>query len=76
MKYKEIDVLIGSKLKALREKKGYSIRYVGQRIGKTHATVSYYEQGRNGADLSTLKKLCNLYGVDMLQFLSDIYEEI
>ena len=76
MKYKDIDVLIGDKLKSLREKKGYSVRYVGKAIGKSNVTIVHYEQGRHGTDLPTLKKLCNLYGVDMLHFLADIYEDI
>lgn len=74
--YKDIDVLIGNRLKSLRERKGYSTRYVGNLIGKTNATIVHYEQGRNGTDLSTLKQLCNIYGVDMLHFLAEIYEDI
>lgn len=29
MKYKEIDIIIGEKLKSIRNRKGYSTRYVG-----------------------------------------------
>ncbi len=76
MKYKQLDVIIGAKLKQLRLRKGYSTQYVGERVGKSNVTITYYEQGRNATDLSTLKKLCNLYGVDMLHFLAEIYEDI
>lgn len=75
-KFKDIDILIGSKLRQLRHRKGYSTQYVGDRIGKSNVSITYYEQGRNAADLSTLKKLCNLYDVNMLHFLAEIYEEI
>ncbi|MBQ6217371.1 MAG: helix-turn-helix transcriptional regulator [Erysipelotrichaceae bacterium] len=75
-KKKEIDVYIGSKLKEMREAKNFSLRYVANRIGKSNVTISHYESGRNATDLPTLKKLCNLYDVDMLQFLSDIYDKL
>ena len=76
MKYKQLDVIIGAKLKQLRNKKGYSTQYVGDHIGKSNVAITYYEQGRNATDLTTLKQLCNLYDVDMLEFLAEIYEDI
>ncbi len=76
MKYKPIDITIGARLKALRERMGYSTRYVADLIGKSNVAVTYFETGRNGVDLSTLKKLCNIYNVDMIEFLEEIYDQI
>lgn len=72
----DINKLIGERLQAMRNDKGYSLRYVAERVGLSNVTISHYETGRNGIDLKNLKKLCVLYGVDMMKFLSDIYEEL
>ena len=76
MEYKPINILIGSRLKEMRNAKKYSLRYVAERIGKNNVTISNYETGRLAIDIPTLKKMCTLYGVDMLAFLSEIYEKI
>lgn len=76
MKYKPIDVMIGERLKAMRNAKKYSLRYVGEKMGRSNVTISNYETGRLSIDLPTLKKLCALYGVDMLEFLAEIYEAL
>lgn len=76
MKYKPVDVLIGSRLKDMRNAKGLSLRDVAKLIGRNNVTISNYETGRIGVDIPTLKKLCTLYGVDMLAFLAEIYEQL
>lgn len=74
--YKREDVLIGERLRELRKARGYSLRYVEERTGRSNATISNYETGRLGIDIPFLKKLCTLYGVDMLEFLGEIYDRL
>lgn len=76
MKYKPVDVLIGSRLKEMRNAKKFSLRYVEEKTGRSNVTISNYETGRLSIDLPFLKKLCNLYGVDMIEFLGEIYDKI
>lgn len=76
MKYKPVDVMIGARLKDMRNARRFSLRYVGERTGKSNVTISNYETGRLSVDLPTLKKLCTLYGVDMLEFLQEIYDSL
>lgn len=76
MKYKPVDVMIGERLKQMRNAKHFSLRYVGERVGRSNVTISNYETGRLSIDLPTLKTLCTLYGVDMLEFLGEIYERL
>ena len=68
--------MIGEKLKDLRIQNGMSLRYVGERVGRSNVTIAYYESGRNAPDLSTLKRLCILYGTDMMEFLGEIYDQL
>lgn len=76
MKYDPVNVLIGSRLKELRQEKNYSLAYVAERIGTTHANISYYESGRHAVSIPTLKRLCNIYGADMLEFLDNIMDQL
>ncbi|CDQ39496.1 helix-turn-helix domain-containing protein [Virgibacillus salexigens] len=61
----ELDKEIGEKLKKIRkEKTGMSTREAGRRIGVSNSYVSRIENGRIPS-LSTLQKLCDLYGISL-----------
>lgn len=75
---KKMAVIMGEKLKALRIYKNYSLQYVADRMlsSKNRGTVNHWESGRAQPSLSQLKKLCDLYGVNVLEFLGDVYNEV
>lgn len=51
-------------LKRLREKSGYTINEVGEKVGKSGKTVSGWENDRGQPDAEILMKLCDIYEVD------------
>ena len=56
-------LLIGDKLRDLREDMGLTQNEVAQKTDCTLAMISNYELNRREPDLNTLKKLCNFYSV-------------
>ena len=76
MKYDPVNVLIGSRLKELRLARKYSLEYVAEKIGKSDTNIFFYENGRHTMSIPVLKKLCDLYGVDMLKFLDEIMDQL
>lgn len=63
-------VHIANKLRALREKNGYTQKDIGRIAGKAHTTVASWESAKSQPDIDTLLSLCMLYGVDdvLLEF--------
>lgn len=52
-------------LKRLREERGFSLREVGQRLGKNHATIAHIEGGRMDVPKNErLMELLAVYGID------------
>lgn len=62
-------MFIAKTLKRLREKSGYTINEVGEKVGKSGKTVSGWENDRGQPDAEILMQLCDIYFVD------DILEE-
>ena len=51
-------------LKRLREERRLSLRDVGQRLGKSHATIAHIEGGRmNAPEWDRLMELLTVYGI-------------
>lgn len=75
---KKLTKVVGVKLKALRNYKGYSLQYVADRIlpSKNRGTINHWESGRAQPNLSQLKKACDLYGMDVLDFLGEVYSDV
>lgn len=71
----DINVKIGERLKAIREDKGYSLREVAPMIGKNYSTLHAYETGRNSINVDVMKNICDFYGVNYLDILTEIYYE-
>lgn len=55
--------LLGKRLKALREKKGISQKFVATKIGVNNSTLSGYESGYREPDGETLLRLADFYEV-------------
>ncbi|MCL6587805.1 MAG: helix-turn-helix transcriptional regulator [Anoxybacillus sp.] len=61
---------VGEKLKKLREKKGYTMRYVGEKLGMDYSYISKIEKGHLPS-IKVLKEIAELYGAT----LSDLFGE-
>lgn len=59
---------IGSKLRSLRKAKGYSQRYVAERVHMKRSTISNYEIGRRLPSLTDLKRIADYFGVSLDYF--------
>lgn len=59
---------IGSKLRSLRKAKGYSQRYVAERVHMPRSTLSNYEIGRRLPSLTDLKRIADYFGVGLDYF--------
>lgn len=75
---KKMTKLLGQKLKSLREYKGYSLQYVADRmlLSKSRSTIQHWEAGRAQPNLSQLKQITEIYGIDVLDFLTTLYKEV
>ncbi|WP_229174869.1 helix-turn-helix domain-containing protein [Bacillus cereus] len=57
-------------MKVLRLKHGYSFEYVAKNIGYTHKRAYHrIEKGEKGMSVGKLKRLADLYGVNMDNFI-------
>jgi transcriptional regulator with XRE-family HTH domain len=66
---------VASKLKELREQHNYTTRYVGERVGISHAYVSNIENGKSELPKhSILEKFCDLYNISMKELYGDEIE--
>jgi len=55
-------------MKQLRERKGYTLEYVGSKVGKSKATISRYELGEIHMTVEMLVRLAEFYGVSIVKF--------
>ncbi|QEO08484.1 helix-turn-helix transcriptional regulator [Bacillus paralicheniformis] len=53
------------RLKYLRQKAGFTQKFVAQKIGVKNNTLSSYESGKRQPDYETTKKLADLYDVSI-----------
>lgn len=63
---------IGFLLKEKRIEKNYSLQRVGDMIGRTKSSIHYYETGKRSIDIDVLEAICNVYGIDMYDFLDQV----
>jgi transcriptional regulator with XRE-family HTH domain len=61
---------IGEKLKKLRERKGYSMRFVGEALGLDYSYIGKIEKG-NLPSLKVLKELVELYGTTLSELFGE-----
>lgn len=58
---------IGKRVKELREKHGYTLRYVGEQLDIDYSYLGKIEKGTTSS-IPTLEKLANFYEVDISYF--------
>lgn len=63
---------LAKRLKEFRDRAGFTIYEVGEKIGKSGKTVSAWENGRGQPDADMLLSLCELYEIDSI---ADLYGE-
>lgn len=68
MKEKNIDILIGANLKAIRESRGYTQEFVAEKMGCGSDKISRLERGTVALQTKFMKSLSLLYGVKEKDF--------
>jgi len=58
---------LGKQLKEARLKKGYSLEYVGDMIGKSKVSIKRYEDGVMRIDMDTLEMICAILDVKPIE---------
>lgn len=54
-----------SRLRAARQKNGFTLREAGTELRIPHSTLANYEIGRTQPDIETLGRLAEFYGVSV-----------
>jgi transcriptional regulator with XRE-family HTH domain len=58
----------GQKLKELREKRGWSLRLVAEKIDTSASFISDIENAKTNPSIKTLEKITEVYGLSLSQF--------
>lgn len=61
---------IGEKIKKLRNRKGISMRELGDNLGVSHAHISKLESGINSPSVDLLEKLSDFFNIDLSYFFA------
>lgn len=78
----DIDILLGKRLKVLRESAGYSQAEVSECLGLSRGAYGHYETGAACPSLASLLQLARLYGFRSLdgllgeQITGEGYDEV
>jgi len=72
---KDTDVIVGSKLRELRQKLELSNKSVSRQINFSTSALSLIEKGKRKASFDTVLKLLKVYKSDPAQFMIDIVNE-
>lgn len=64
-----MNIDIGSKIKLYRILNHYSLRELGELIGKTKTTVYRYENNELEPDLQTILTICSIFQITLYEFL-------
>ncbi|WP_321499241.1 XRE family transcriptional regulator [Breoghania sp.] len=65
----DLDDRIASRLKALRQERGWSLDELAQRSGVSRATLSRLEKGEVGSTTAILGRLCSAYGMTLSRLM-------
>ena len=68
-----MDVL--EKIDFLRKKRGWSINYLAMEAGLTQSTVNNLYVRRTEPKISTLRAICNAFGITLADFFNEKTEE-
>jgi len=69
---KDFDTKLGEKLKTIREQKGLSQSYVGDRLGVSRNCVSNYERGTRSINAIDLFRLADIYEIDVNDLIKEL----
>ena len=62
--------IIGERIKAARNKSGFTQQQIADYIGVKRESISYYENGQRSIDMVTLEKIADLCGYSVAYFIS------
>lgn len=62
-------VLVGSKIRALRKIRGISLQQLAQETGMSYSYLSGLENGKHSVSITNLQRVANFFQVDMIYFL-------
>lgn len=69
---KNADILkLGEKLRALRQRDGFTVRQLGERLGVDHSHITKIERSENIPSLPLALKMADLFGVSLDQLARD-----
>lgn len=72
----EVDIFVGSRLKALRKSAGLSQTELGKLVGVTFQQIQKYERGTNRIGASRLWSFCQVLKVKPAYFFDGVDEHI
>ena len=61
----------GEKLRTLRQRQGYTLREIGERLGVDHTFVSQLELNKRKPNAEMILKIADLFGVDINLLMRD-----
>lgn len=64
--------VVGEILKEIRKSRKYSLKYVGDKIGRSRYTVRDYESGETEMYWYIFEKICAVYGVSVSDISSKV----
>ncbi len=69
---KELNKQLGAILQDSRKKRGYTVRYVAEKMGKGHSTISDHELGKTTLSLDVFLEYCKFYDLDANEVLKKL----
>ena len=69
-----MDVL--ERIEKLRKERGWSVNYLAMESGLTQSTVNNLFSRHNEPKLSTLRAICNAFGISLSDFFAEDKEEL
>lgn len=75
MSSSEIDILLGQRIKELRERRGLSLSEVATKLKMSKSSIHGYEKGKVRIYWDVLIQLCKIYDVDYGKFADSVQKE-
>lgn len=66
---------LGATLRAARLKKSLTLREVAAKLGTSHVSVLFWEQGRSIPRIKSLGKVSEVYGMKLQDVLDIIFDQ-
>lgn len=67
---------IGDKMKALRESKGWTQKHTAEKMDVSPQMYNNYEKNKTNPSLEILKRVCDLYNIDLNTLDDDYSQEV